>query len=206
MFDHGPWCTAFAADSRTTVGVKRRSNRPPAGPQEGRAPIIEPVAHDGSEIAGTPTVRLGSSAREPGRLRPEWQIVLLVAWTAAFFAFSAVWKVSQEIGIGTWWLGPRADPQPTVVKILPFVLAVVVGLVAIYNVRRAALISLAGSIGVAIIATVDLSRAGGLAAIEFTIAACTAVVSVAALTGAVEAPPPLESLDDLAPPSGPRLG
>lgn len=116
-----------------------------------------------------------------------WQILLSAAWTAGFFAFTAVWKTSQDIGIGTWWLGARAQPQPVTIKIIPFVLTIVIGLAAIYNLRRIALISLAGSFGVALIAVFDISRSGGLAAIEFAIAASLALISVGALTGTYRA-------------------
>jgi hypothetical protein len=119
----------------------------------------------------------------PGQVTPGWQMMLGAAWTVAFFAFSAVWKTSQDIGIGTWWLGARAQPQSVTIKIIPFVLAIVIGLAAIYNLRRVALISLAGSLGVALIAVFDVSRSGGLAAIEFAIAASLAIISVGALTG-----------------------
>lgn len=110
-------------------------------------------------------------------------MLLGAAWTASFFAFAAVWKTSQDIGISTWWLGARAQPQSVPIKIIPFVLTIVIGLAAICNLRRVALISLAGSVGVALIAVFDMSRSGGLAAIEFAIAASVAVISIGAFTG-----------------------
>ncbi|MFT7392793.1 MAG: hypothetical protein ACI83Y_000456 [Candidatus Azotimanducaceae bacterium] len=116
-----------------------------------------------------------------------WQMLLGAAWTASFFAFAAVWKTSQDIGISTWWLGARAQPQSVTIKIIPFVLSIVIGLAAIYNLRRVALISLAGSFGVALIAVFDISRSGGLAAIEFAIAASLAAISVGAFTGTYRA-------------------
>lgn len=128
--------------------------------------------------ASRPTVQ-----HRPGQVTAGWQVMLGAGWTAAFFAFAAVWKTSQDIGIGTWWLGARAQPQPVVIKIIPFALAIVIGLAAIYNLRRVALISLAGSFGVALIAVFDTSRSGGLAAIEFAIAASVALISVGAFTG-----------------------
>jgi hypothetical protein len=129
----------------------------------------------------------------PGQVTAGWQMMLGAAWTAAFFAFSAVWKTSQDIGIGTWWLGARAQPQSVTVKVIPFALAIVIGLAAIYNLRRVALISLAGSLAVALIAVFDISRSGGLAAIEFAIAASLAVISVGALTGTYRAASTTES-------------
>ena len=111
--------------------------------------------------------------------------MLALAWTAAFFAFAAVWKASQEIGIGTWWLGPRAQPQPMVVRIAPFALTMVFGFMAIYNLRRTALFSAGGSLLIGLVAVFDISRSGGLAAIEFGIAVCLLLVSFGAIAGSV---------------------
>lgn len=118
-----------------------------------------------------------------GQLVVAWQIMLGLTWTAAFFAFAATWKASEEIGIGTWWLGPRADPQPVAVKIIPFAVCVFFAMLAIYNVRRVASLSAAGSLVVAAIAVVDIERSGGLALIEFAIAGAVLLVSLGALTG-----------------------
>lgn len=107
------------------------------------------------------------------------------AWTIAFFAFAAVWKTSDEIGIATWWIGPRGDPRPVFVRVIPFALALLVALSAVYNLRRSAVISTVASIAVAGIAANDISRSGGLAAIEFAIAASLLLVSVGALAGSV---------------------
>jgi hypothetical protein len=113
-----------------------------------------------------------------------------------FLAFSAVWKASEEIGIATWWLGPRSSPQPIVVRILPFVLAIAVGLAVMSNVRGAVWISLGGSAVIALIALVDVSRSGGLAAIEFAIAGAAALVSLAALSGRYRAAPGAATVAD----------
>ena len=125
--------------------------------------------------------------QRPGQVTAGWQMLLGAAWTASFFAFAAVWKTSQDIGISTWWLGARAQPQSVPIKIIPFVLTIVIGLAAICNLRRVALISLAGSLGVALIAVFDISRSGGLAAIEFAIAASLSAISVGAFTGTYRA-------------------
>ncbi|NND73606.1 MAG: hypothetical protein HKN44_01235 [Ilumatobacter sp.] len=119
----------------------------------------------------------------PGRLTVAWQIMVAAGWAAVFFAFAATWKVSEEIGIGTWWLGPRAQPRPLVVSLLPFALALAISLTAIYNVRRVPWISLGGALLVAAIAVFDVSRSGGLAAIEFAIAAGAALISLGAMAG-----------------------
>ena len=109
-------------------------------------------------------------------------------WTVAFFAFAAVWKTSQEIGIGTWWLGPRAQPQPTIVRIAPFALALSVAMLALANIPRVAWISAMASIAIAIGAAFDMSRSGGLAAIEFAIAGSMMLVSLGAMLGALRQP------------------
>jgi hypothetical protein len=125
----------------------------------------------------------------PGQINTTWQITLTVAWTAAFFAFCAVWKTSTELGIGTWWLGPRAQPRPILVKLVPFVWIIGSGMFAVYNVRRVAILSCLGSFGLAAFAVFDMSRSGGLAAIEFAIAAAMLLVSIGALSGTYRAAP-----------------
>ena len=132
------------------------------------------------------------------------------AWVAAFFAFASVWKASEEIGIGTWWLGPRSQKQPTFIRIVPFALCILVIVVAMYNVRRLSLVSTLASLGVAAIAAGDISRSGGLAAVEFAIALAVLLVSMASLTGnrhgtPTDAPrsPDLAPGDPLPPPTGP---
>jgi hypothetical protein len=111
-----------------------------------------------------------------------------VAWTAAFFALAGVWKASEEVGIATWWLGPRADPQPMLVRILPFVLVVAVTLCAVYNVRVVPWISLAGAAAIASMAAIDLSYMTGLAVAEFAIAGALGLVSLASFGGRYRLP------------------
>jgi hypothetical protein len=110
-----------------------------------------------------------------------------VTWIGAFLAYMAVWKTSEELGLGTWWLGPRSNPQPVVVRIIPFAVIAVFGILATYNVRRLSWISLGGAALLALIAIPDLSRSTGIATIEFMIAAAVALVSLASLTGTYRA-------------------
>ena len=125
----------------------------------------------------------------PGQLTVAWQIMLSAAWTAAFFACASVWKTSAEIGIGTWWIGPRAQPQHVLVRILPFAVTMLLGLLAVYNVRRVAVASIAASLLLAGGAVFDMSRSGGLAAIEFAIAGSMLLVSVGALAASTRRAP-----------------
>lgn len=150
-----------------------------------------------------------SPDRAKGQLSVGWQLMVGAAWVAAFFAYASVWKTSEEIGIGTWWLGPRAEPQPTVIRLIPFSVCVVVVIAAMYNPRRLWMASTFASLCVAAIAAPDISRSGGLAAIEFAIAAAVLLVSVASLTGVGRGDQPsphsgeLAPGDPLPPPTGP---
>lgn len=109
--------------------------------------------------------------------------MVIVTWVGVFTAYLAVWKASEEIGIATWWLGPRSDPQPIAVRLVPFVVTAVFGIVASYNVPRMPVIGLIGSLALAAIAVPDLSRSTGLAVIEFAIAGAVLLVSAASFAG-----------------------
>ncbi len=67
-------------------------------------------------------------------------------------------------------------------------LALVVGMLAVYNVPRTARISAMASIAIAVGAAFDMSRSGGLAAIEFAIAGSMLLVSIGAMLGAIRRP------------------
>ena len=95
----------------------------------------------------------------------------------------AVWKASEEIGIGTWWLGPRSTPQPLIVTLVPFIVTALFGVLASYNLRRLPAIGAIGALVLAAIAVPDLSRSAGLATVEFAIAGAVLIVSLAAFTG-----------------------
>ena len=104
----------------------------------------------------------------------------------------AVWKASEEIGIGTWWLGPRSSPQPLIVTLVPFIVTALFGVLASYNLRRLPAIGAIGALALAAIAMPDLSRSAGLATVEFAIAGAVLIVSLAAFTGTyrIAAPDP----------------
>ncbi len=112
----------------------------------------------------------------------------LTTWVGVFTAFLAVWKASEELGLATWWLGARSNPQPLVVRLVPFIVTAVFGTLASYNMRRMPLIGVVGAICLAAIAVPDLSRSMGLATIEFTIAGAVLLVSLASFTGTYRQP------------------
>ncbi|MGE5210889.1 MAG: hypothetical protein ACM3MM_06470 [Acidobacteriota bacterium] len=112
----------------------------------------------------------------------------MTTWVGVFVAYMAVWKASEELGIATWWLGPRSSPQPLVIRLVPFIVTAVFGILASYNVPRLPAIGLLGAAVLAAIAVPDLSRSTGLAVVEFAIAGAVAVVSAASFTGMYRRP------------------
>ena len=114
--------------------------------------------------------------------------MVVTTWVGVFIAYLAVWKASEEIGIATWWLGPRSSPQPLAIRLIPFVVTALFGILASYNVPRMPVIGLVGSIVLAAIAVPDLSRSTGLALIEFAIAGAVLLVSTASFTGVYPQP------------------
>ena len=101
----------------------------------------------------------------------------------AFFAYAAVWQASVEIGIATWWIGPRAQPTNLAVKALPFMLCITMAMCVVYNAPRVLRLSALGVVLAAAGALADFSRSNGLAVTELLIAALLGVVTAAAVTG-----------------------
>lgn len=117
-----------------------------------------------------------------------WRIALTAMWVLVFLAYLAVWKASEEIGIATWWLGARSDPQPVIVRLIPFIVIATFGALASFPMRHLPLIGVGGALVLGLIALPDFSRAAGLAVIEMTIAGAVAIVSLASLTGRYQEP------------------
>lgn len=109
--------------------------------------------------------------------------MLGLGWVAAFFAYAAVWQASVQIGIGTWWVGPRAQPTSLLVKLIPFYLTLVVGLLIVYNVRWIVRWNAAGVAAATLIAVPDFSRSVGLGTAEAIIAGLLGVITLASLSG-----------------------
>jgi hypothetical protein len=129
-----------------------------------------------------PAVIIGPAGRA-GELDVLWRTVLATCWIGVFFAFAAVWKASEEIGIATWWLGPRSDPQPLLIRLSPFILALAVGLVVVSNRREAVWVSYGSAVVIGALAALDVSRSGGLALVEFAIAGAVLLVTTASFAG-----------------------
>lgn len=147
-----------------------------------------PEAQVGFERAAPPTSAavIGPTTpdgTQPGDLTLTWRMVLLFGWIAAFFAYAAVWQASVQLGIATWWVGPRSQPTPTLIRMIPFILSITAALLAVYNVRRLSHISLGLAIGSLLIALPDFSRSIGLAMVEVMISGALIVVGLGSMTG-----------------------
>ena len=158
---------------------------PTPAPAE-QPPFTPPI---GTAVVDEATAAVTRSPR-PGELTPAWRMTVIVTWVGALLAYMAVWKASEEIGIATWWLGPRSNPEPMYIRLIPFAIVTVFVILAGYNLKRLPWISLGGSVALALIAIPDLSRSGGLAAIEFAIAGAVALVSLGSFSGTYRAAPP----------------
>ena len=168
-------------------------------PPVGLAPTTTPVPVPGEQSPFSPPTGRPATDEppiapertpQPGELTPAWRIAVIVAWVGALLSYLAVWKASEEIGIATWWLGPRSNPEPMYVRLIPFAVVGVFAILAGYNIRRLPWIGLGGSVVLALIAIPDLSRSGGLASIEFAIAGAVALVSLGSFSGVYRAAPP----------------
>ncbi len=118
-----------------------------------------------------------------GELSMGWRFGMIALWVGVVLAWSAVWNASVQLGLSTWWLGPRGDPTPAVVRLLPFVAPAVMLLAIINNVRWVAYAGIVAAAALAAIAIGDLSRVRNLGLVELAIAITAGLASVAALAG-----------------------
>ena len=124
----------------------------------------------------------------PGELTLPWRIGTAITWISVVLALAAVWNTSVQLGLSTWWLGPRGEPQPRVIQLAPFVAPVLMVLGTINNLRWLGWFGLAASGVLAAVGLGDLGRVGSIAATELAIAGAAAVISLASLTGTYRAP------------------
>ena len=124
-------------------------------------------------------------ARTPrvGELSASWRIVTGITWVLVVVALGSVWKTSDQLGLSTWWLGPRGRPNSLVVQLLPFVPAVLMVLGAINHVKYLPWFGLGASALVVVTGLFDLDRVVGLGIVEIAIGVAAAVVSLVSLTG-----------------------
>lgn len=118
-----------------------------------------------------------------GDMSTGWRAATAVTWICVILALAAVWNASVQLGLSTWWLGPRSEPQSKVVQVSPFVAPVLMVLAAVNQVRWLPAFGFASAGVLAAVGFGDLGRVTSLAAVEFVIAAAAAAVSVASIIG-----------------------
>jgi hypothetical protein len=165
--------------------VRVRSGSPDAGVQ---SPAVEtsapaPPPPPPPPTAGEAVGRGRRAGPRPGQLTWGWRIVTALTWGLVFVAFAAVWKVSRELGLATWWLGPIGEPQPVFVLLIPFVAPAAMVIAALNNARRLPVAGLVASAVTAAIGAADLDRVFRLGLVELAIAGAGAVVSIASFAG-----------------------
>ena len=154
---------------------------------------IEPAA----EVAPEQEVRLARTPRA-GELTGGWRLVTCLTWMLVVVALGCVWKTSDQLGLSTWWLGPRGEPRSLVVQLLPFVPAVLMVLAAINHIRYLPWLGLVASGLVVLTGLFDLARFTGLGVLEIAIGVAAALVSLASLAGMDRADPLREVVSDTA--------
>ena len=148
----------------------------------------------------------------PGQLTPGWRLATGAAWIMVFVAYTGAWKVSRELGLATWWLGPISEPQPFFVMLVPFAAPAVMVVLALNNARRLPWYGLTASLVGVAVGLADLDHVRRLAYVELAIAGAAALVSVASFSGLYRAvaavPDEVASTVDPSPdpPAGPVVG
>jgi hypothetical protein len=139
---------------------------------------IEPTA----EVAAALEVRTARTPRA-GELTSGWRLVTGVTWMLVVVGLGCVWKTSDQLGLSTWWLGPRGEPRSIVVQLLPFVPGVLMVLAAINHVRFLPWFGLAAAGLIVLTGLFDVVRFTGLGLLEIAIGVAAAVVSLVSLAG-----------------------
>jgi hypothetical protein len=112
-----------------------------------------------------------------------WRVIMLLGWVGGVLGYSTVWAVSRQIGLPTWWLGPRSQPNPIYIVSLPFVLPVLMLLAISFNLKRLPIYGVLAACGSFVIAAGDAQTQPGLAIIQVAISIGLLCTSLAALIG-----------------------
>lgn len=127
-------------------------------------------------------VRLARTPRS-GELSTGWRLAVAALWTAVILALAGVWNTSVQLGLSTWWLGPRGDPQPLFVQLSIFVAPLLMLIGTLLQVRWLGWFGLAAGGVIVGYGIVDLGYVVSLGIVEILIGAGAASVSLASLTG-----------------------
>lgn len=165
----------------------RRSRRRTVARSIDLVPELPPPPPD-LEPDGAERVVLLDPPPRPGELTLGWRVVTALTWIAVVLALAGVWNASSQLGLSTWWLGPRGEPQPRLLRLVPFVPSLLMVLGTINNVRWLGRFGIAAALAVGAVGVADLDRVTSIAVTELLIAAAAGAVSIASLTGTYRAP------------------
>jgi hypothetical protein len=126
-----------------------------------------------------------STGRTPvaGESTPMWRLTLIVAWVAVAVAMGSVWKTSDQLGLSTWWIGPRGEQQPRPVQLLPFLPSLVMVVAVINNARRLPLLGAIASVLTIAVGVADLWYLAKLGVVEIAIGVAAGAISLASSAG-----------------------
>ena len=156
----------------------------PSEAAEHGAPLLPPPAPDAAGAPVEPaSAVLFVRAPRAGELTPRWRLVQGVTWICVAVAIGSIWKTTDQLGMSTWWLGPRGEPRPAAVQVLPFAPALVMILMAINHVRHLAWWSLGASALMVAVGVVDLGYKPAIGVLEIAVGAAATLVSLASFVG-----------------------
>jgi hypothetical protein len=124
---------------------------------------------------------------QAGHMTMGWRVVTACTWIGVIAAFAAIWNTSVQLGLSTWWLGARGQPQPQAVRLLPFIAPLLMCIAVFNNLRWLSYFGLTAAAAVAVFGIGDLGRVPELAMLELLVAILAAAVSAASLTGTYRA-------------------
>jgi hypothetical protein len=149
-----------------------------------------PAPHPSTRVISTVTGEMTGEMtgdRAASRIQSQgsgWRVVLMLGWVGGILGYSTIWAVSRQIGLPTWWLGPRSAPSPVYIVSLPFILPVLVLIGLAANLKRIAIFSLLAAVMTLGIAAGDMSSQLGLALAQVAISVGLLCTSLAAVIGA----------------------
>ncbi|HEY5664984.1 MAG TPA: hypothetical protein VIS05_13215 [Ilumatobacter sp.] len=142
-----------------------------------------PPPPEGTRPVGGPTDAVIPVTMPPraGELTTGWLIITAATWIGVCAALIAVWNASTQLGLPTWWLGPRSSPQPRIVQVSPFIAPALMVVAAVNRIRRLAWLGLAASAVVVAFGVVEFGRVDSLAWVQLLIGVLAGAVSIASL-------------------------
>jgi hypothetical protein len=132
-----------------------------------------------------------------GELSPGWRLGTALTWIAVVLALAAVWNASVQLGLSTWWLGPRARPQPLGIRLSPFAAPVLMLLGTINQVRWLAWFGLGASAVIIGVGIGDLGHVASIAVTEILVGVASGAISLASLTGTYRRDPAAAAPEDV---------